>query len=93
MENAKNNVNKIQKALVSNKIAETELNTLYRIGKYNCNKTRPIILKLLTQSSRKRLLGLRSLSLQHQGKQIGIYINIDRTKLEMDHFKKMRFEL
>lgn len=93
VEDAKNDLNKIQKALGSNKIDETELDTLYRIGKYNCNKTRPIILKLLTQSSRKRLLGLRNLNLQHEGKQLSIYINIDRTKLELEHFKKLRIEL
>ena len=93
VENAKNDLNKIQSSLGSNKIAETELNTLYRIGKYNCNKTRPIILKLLTQSSRKRLLSLRNLKIQHLGKQISIYINIDRTKSEMEHFRKLRFEL
>ena len=93
VENAKNDLNKIQSSLGSNKIAETELDTIYRIGKYNGNKTRPIILKLLTQSSRKRLLSLRNLKIQHLGKQISIYINIDRTKSEMEHFRKLRFEL
>ena len=75
VENAKNDLNKIQSSLGSNKIAETELDTIYRIGKYNGNKTRPIILKLLTQSSRKRLLSLKNLKIQHLGKQISIYIN------------------
>ena len=93
VENAKNDLNKIQSSLGSNKIAETELDTIYRIGKYNGNKTRPIILKLLTQSSRKRLLSLKNLKIQHLGKQISIYINIDRTKSEMEHFRKLRFEL
>ena len=35
----------------------------------------------------KKLLDLRNLNLQHEGKQISIYINIDRTKLEVEHFK------
>ena len=50
-------------------------------------------MKLLTQSSRKRLLSLKNLKIQHLGKQISIYINIDRTKSEMEHFRKLRFEL
>ena len=93
VENAKNDLNMIQSSLGSNKITENELNTLYRIGKYNCNKSRPIILKLLTQSSRKRLLSLRNLKVQHLGQQISIYINIDRTKSEMEDYRKLRFEL
>ena len=49
IENNKEDLNLIQDSLGSNKLTETELNTLYRVGKYDSIKTRPIILKLRTQ--------------------------------------------
>ena len=74
-------------------MTETELNTLYRVGKYNSNKTRPFILKLRKQSSSKRLLSLRNLKTLHHGREINIYINVDRKKSEMEHFRRLRVEL
>ena len=37
-ENAKKDLKLIQDSLGSNKLTETELNTLYRVGKYKSNK-------------------------------------------------------
>ena len=63
------------------------------MSKYNNNKTRPIILKLRTQSSRKRLLSLRNLKTFHHGREINIYINVDRIKSDREHFRILRVEL
>ena len=93
VEHAKDDLNKIQSILGSSKLNENELNTLYRVGTYKSNKMRPIILKLQNQSSRKRLLSLRNLKIMHEGNEIKIYINIDRTKSEMEHFRQLRDEL
>ena len=68
------------------KLTETELNTLYRLSIYNSNKTRQVILKLRSQSVSKRLLSLRNLKPFHHGREINIYINVYRTKSEMDNF-------
>ena len=92
-ENAKNDLNLIQDSLGSNKLTETEPNTLYSVGKYNSNKTRSIILKQRTQSTRKRSLSLRNLKTFHHGRKINICINFDRTKSEMEHFKRLRVAL
>ena len=84
IENAKKDLNLFQ----DRQGTETELNTLYHVGKYNSSKTRPVILKLRSQSTRKRLLSLRNLKTFHHGKEINIYINVDRT--EMEHFRKLK---
>ena len=48
IENSKKRPQLNSNSLSSNKLTETELNTLYRVGKYNSNKIRLVIVKLRT---------------------------------------------
>ena len=75
----------IQNSLGSSKLHENELNTIYGMGVYKNGKTRPIILKLQNQlSKKKRLHNLRNFKTMHNEKEINIYISTDKTKSELE---------
>ena len=82
-----------ENSLDSHKLHENELNTIYLVGVYKNCKTRPTIVKLHNQMSRKRLINLKNLKSMHNEKEINIYINTDETKSELETFKHLREEL
>ena len=50
----------IQEVLGENKIEKHELKTLYRIGKFEDGKVRPIIVKLSDTKAKEKLIKLRN---------------------------------
>ena len=83
----------IQEVLGENKIEKHELKTLYRIGKFEDGKVRPIIVKLSDTKAKERLIKLRNLKYVTQEFEAKIYINQDRTIEQLKMFKKLREEL
>ena len=73
---------------------ETELSILYRVSKYNSSKTRLIFSKLISKSTRKRLLNTDSEKpYNNYESETNKYINIYRKKSEIEHFRRLRVEL
>ena len=93
LENSKRDLKTIQEVLGENKIIKSELNSLYRIGKINKDRRRPIIIKLNNSKAKQRLLKLRNLKVNSKGNENPVYINPDRTASELLAFKKLREEL
>ena len=83
----------LQEVLGENKIEKHELKTLYRIGKYENGKVRPIIVKLSDTKAKERLIKLRNLKYVTHEFEVKIYINQDRTIEQLKMFKKLREEL
>ena len=83
----------LQEVLGENKIEKHELKTLYRIGKFEDGKVRPIIVKLSDTKAKERLIKLRNLKYVTHEFEVKIYINQDRTIEQLKMFKKLREEL
>ena len=83
----------LQEVLGENKIEKHELKSLYRIGKFEDGKIRPIIVKLNDKKAKERLIKLRNLKYVTNEFEVKIYINQDRTIEQMKKFKKLREEL
>ena len=83
----------LQEVLGENKLKKHELKTLYRIGKFEVGKIRPIIVKLSDAEAKQRLIKLRNLKYVTQEIETNIYINPDRTIEQLKTFKKLRAEL
>ena len=73
----------LQEVLGTNQIKKHELKTLYRVGKIEEGKTRPIIVKLNDKNAKQRLLKLRNLKYTQLETQSNVYINPDRTVKEI----------
>ena len=70
-----------------------EFKSLYRVGKIADNKIRPIIIKLNNLASKHRLLRLRDLKMFNGEIESKVYINPDRTFLEIEAFRTLRKEV
>ena len=92
-DSCKNDFKILQEVLGENKIKKHELKTLYRIGKFEVGKVRPIIIKLSDTEAKQRLIKLRNLKYVTQELETKIYINPDRTIEQLKTFKKLRAEL
>ena len=83
----------LQDVLGENRIEKHELKSLYRIGKFEVGKVRPIIVKLNDAKAKERLIKLRNLKYVTHEFEVKIYINPDRTIEQLKTFKKLREEL
>ena len=83
----------LQEVLGENKIEKHELKFLYRIGKFEVGKVRPVIVKLNDTKAKERLIKLRNLKYVTHDFEVKIYINPDRTIEQLKIFKKLREEL
>ena len=93
LENCKNDLKIIQQVLGENKMKKEEFKSLYRVGKIADNKIRPIIIKLNNLASKHRLLRLRDLKMFNGEIESKVYINPDRTFLEIEAFRTLRKEV
>ena len=93
LENCKNDLKIVQKLLGENKLKKEEFKSLYRVGKIADNKNRPIIIKLNNLASKHRLLKLRNLKIVNGESELKVYINPDRTFLELEAFRALRKEV
>ena len=75
------------------KLKIKEFESLYWVGKIADNKIRPIIIKLNNLATKHRLLKLRNLKIVNGGMESKVYINPDRTFLEIEAFKALRKEV
>ena len=76
-----------KKCLEQIKLKKHELKTLFRVGKIEEGKIRPIIVKLNDKNAKQRLLKLRNLKYTQLETQSNVYINPDRTVEEIKSFK------
>ena len=83
----------LQDVLGENRIEKHELKSLYRIGKFEVGKVRPIIVKLNDAKAKERLIKSRNLKYVTHEFEVKIYINPDRTIEQLKTFKKLREEL
>ena len=93
LENCKNDLKIVQQVLGENKIKKEEFKSLYRVGKIADNRNRPNIIKLNNLASKHRLLKLRNLKIVNGEKESKVYINPDRTFLELEAFRALRKEV
>ena len=93
LENCKTDLKIVQQVLGENKIKKEEFKSLYRVGKITENKIRPIIIKLNNLATKHRLLKLRNLKIVNGEMESKVYINPDRTFLELEAFKALRKEV
>ena len=89
LENCKNYL----KIVSERKKEEEEFKSLYRVSKIADNKIRPIIIKLNNLATKHRLLKLRNLKIDNGEMESKVYINPDRTFLELEAFKALRKEV
>ena len=92
-DNYKRDFKVLQEVLGEDRIEKHELKSVYRIGKFEVGKPRPIIVKLNDANAKERLIRLRNLKYVTHNSEVKIYINPDRTIEQLKLFKKLREEL
>ena len=70
-----------------------ELKVLYRVGRVTKDKVRHIIIKLNDMAAKNRLFKLKNLKLLHNDNETNIYINLDRTVLQLKAYEKLKEEI
>ena len=90
LESCKKEFQVLQEVLGTNQIKKHEIKTLYRVGKIEEGKIRPIIVKLNDKNAKQRLLKLRNLKYTQLETQSNVYINLDRIVEEIKTFKGLR---
>ena len=83
------------KEILDNKInfQKDDLVEMFRVGRNDDSKTRPLVLKLANKEIKEKLLKLRNLEYRENNEITRIYINPDKTKAEIEEYKKLRKEL
>ena len=70
-----------------------ELKVLYCVGRVTKDKVRHIIIKLNDMAAKNRLFKLKNLKLLHNDNETNIYINPDRTVLQLKAYERLKEEI
>ena len=80
---------KMTKDGCKNEVKKNEIEKCFRLGKYESNKTRPLLIKLKDDERKKKLfLSLKTLR-EHKGKYENVQIGHDLTKSQREEHKEM----
>ena len=84
----------ITKSYSETAIAHTDVTSIFRVGKKDDNKARPIVVKYINLETKKRILnGSENLKLLYNNESINIYVSVDRTPKQREEHKKLVTEL
>ena len=84
----------IKKSYSETDIAHTDVTSIFRVGKKDDNKARPVVVKYINLETKKRILnGSENLKLLFNNESINIYVSVDRTPKQREEHKKLVTEL